>query len=90
MFIITDQHRTDHLGCGGNPVVRDPNIDGIAATGTRSDRFYVANPICMPNRASIMTGRIALPMGPAITGFHFRRITPPLRSCCATPDIGLG
>ena len=58
LFIITDQHRADHLGCYGNKTVRTPNIDGIAAKGTRWDRFYVANPICMPNRASIMTGRM--------------------------------
>ena len=58
LFIITDQHRADHLGCYGNPIVKTPNIDGIAAKGTRWDRFYVANPICMPNRASIMTGRM--------------------------------
>ncbi len=58
LFIITDQHRADHLGCGGNKVVQTPNIDGIAAKGTMWDRFYVANPICMPNRASIMTGRM--------------------------------
>ena len=58
LFIITDQHRADHLGCGGNAVVQTPNIDGIAAKGTKWDRFYVANPICMPNRASIMTGRM--------------------------------
>ncbi len=58
LFIITDQHRADHLGCTGNPIVRTPNIDGIAQKGTRWDRFFVANPICMPNRASIMTGRM--------------------------------
>ncbi len=58
LFIVTDQHRADHLGCYGNGVVKTPNIDGIAAEGTRWNRFYVANPICMPNRASIMTGRM--------------------------------
>lgn len=58
LFIITDQHRADHLGCYGNTIVQTPNIDGIAQKGTRWDRFYVANPICMPNRASIMTGRM--------------------------------
>ncbi|KQI72991.1 hypothetical protein AN191_03550 [Loktanella sp. 5RATIMAR09] len=58
LFIITDQHRADHLGCYGNSVVKTPHIDGLAAKGTRWDRFYVANPICMPNRASIMTGRM--------------------------------
>ena len=50
LFITTDQHRADHLGCGGNPILRTPNIDGIAARGTMWDRFYVANPICVPNR----------------------------------------
>ncbi len=58
LFIITDQHRADHLGCYGNNVVQTPNIDSLALSGTRWDRFYVANPICMPNRASIMTGRM--------------------------------
>ena len=58
LFIITDQHRADHLGCYGNAVVRTPNLDAIAAKGRRWERFYVANPICMPNRASIMTGRM--------------------------------
>ena len=58
VFIITDQHRADHLGCYGNPVLRTPHIDSLAARGTRFERFYVANPVCMPNRASLMTGRM--------------------------------
>jgi arylsulfatase A-like enzyme len=58
LFIITDQHRADHLGCYGNPIVRTPNIDGIAARGLAFDRFYVSSPICMPNRATIMTGKM--------------------------------
>ena len=59
LFIMTDQHRADHLGCYGNNIVRTPNIDQLANRGKRWDRFYVANPICMPNRASIMTGRMS-------------------------------
>src|SRR5690606_1996252 len=58
VFFITDQHRADHLGCYGNPIVRTPNIDAIAAAGWRASRFYVANPACMPNRATLMTGRM--------------------------------
>lgn len=58
LLFITDQHRADHLGCYGNDVVQTPHIDGIAAAGTRFDRFYVACPICMPNRATLMTGRM--------------------------------
>ena len=58
LFIITDQHRADHLGCYGNQIVQTPNIDGLAASGTRCERFYTATPICMPNRATLMTGRM--------------------------------
>lgn len=58
LFIVTDQQRADHLGCAGNPLLRTPHLDALAARGTRFPRFHVATPICMPNRASIMTGRM--------------------------------
>jgi arylsulfatase A-like enzyme len=58
ILFITDQHRADFLGCYGHPVLRTPNIDSIAMRGTVFDRFYVASPVCMPNRASLMTGRM--------------------------------
>lgn len=57
LFFITDQQRSDWLGCAGHPVVKTPNIDAIAAQGTRFTNFNVAMPVCMPNRASLMTGR---------------------------------
>lgn len=57
LFIMTDQHRADWLGCAGHPVVQTPNLDSLAATGTRFSNFQVTSPICMPNRASFMTGR---------------------------------
>lgn len=58
LFFITDQHRADHLGCYGNAAIRTPNIDALAARGFVADEFHVATPICMPNRASLMTGRM--------------------------------
>jgi arylsulfatase A-like enzyme len=58
LFVITDQHRADHLGCYGNRILRTPHIDSLAAEGLRAESCYVASPICMPNRASIMTGRM--------------------------------
>ena len=58
LFIVTDQHRADHLGCYGHPVVKTPNIDSIAARGRRFDKFYVACAICQPNRSTMMTGRM--------------------------------
>ena len=59
LCIVTDQHRADHLGCAGNPVVRTPGIDRLAAEGVRFSRAYVNNPLCMPARATFFTGRAA-------------------------------
>lgn len=58
LFIITDQQRADYLGCTGHSILKTPNIDRIAEAGSIFDRGYVANPVCMPNRASLMTGRM--------------------------------
>ena len=58
VLFITDQHRTDFLGCYGHPLLQTPNIDRMAAHGHAFDRFYVSSPVCMPNRASLMTGRM--------------------------------
>ena len=57
LFIITDQQRADHLSCMGNPILKTPNIDRIATNGgVRFTKYFCANPICMPNRASFFTG----------------------------------
>lgn len=58
ILFITDQQRADFLGCNGHPVLRTPQIDAICARGTAFDRLYVASPVCMPNRSSLMTGRM--------------------------------
>ena len=58
LIFLTDQHRADHLGCYGNRVVRTPHTDALAAGGVRFERAYVTNPVCMPNRAAMMTGRM--------------------------------
>ena len=58
LLFITDQHRADFLGCYGHPVLRTPHIDSIAAKGTAFEKFYVASPVCMPNRSSLMTCRM--------------------------------
>jgi arylsulfatase A-like enzyme len=68
ILYITDQHRADYLGCYGHPIVQTPNIDGIAARGMAFDRFYVASPVCMPNRASLMTCRMPTSHGVTMNG----------------------
>ncbi len=69
VLIITDQHRPDHTGFGGNPVVQTPNLDRLAGRGVIFDRAVVANPICMPNRSTILTGRM-----PSVHGVRFNGV----------------
>lgn len=56
LFLMTDQHRVDTLGCYGNRHVRTPRLDALAAQGTRFDNFYTPTAICTPARASLLTG----------------------------------
>lgn len=58
LLFITDQQRADHLGCYGNRLLRTPAIDALARAGWCADELFTATPICMPNRASLMTGRM--------------------------------
>lgn len=73
ILFITDQHRADHLSCYGHPVLRTPHIDSIAERGVAMDKFYVASPVCMPNRASLMTGRMPSAHGVRANGIPLSR-----------------
>ncbi len=70
LFFITDQLRADHLGCYGNKTIRTPAIDQLAARGVSFDRFYVASPVCQPNRATLVTGRM-----PSLHGVRYNGIS---------------
>lgn len=83
LFLITDQHRPDHTGFGGNDVVRTPHLDAIAARGMVFDRAFVANPICMPNRSTIMTGRMPSVHGTRYNGVPLNwRVNTFVRTLC--------
>lgn len=56
LFLLSDDQRWDSLGCMGNPLVRTPNLDALAARGTVFANHAVTTAICMSSRASIMTG----------------------------------
>ncbi len=57
LLIMTDQHRKDCIGAYGNPVIKTPNLDSLAATGTKFENCWVQHAACMPSRACIFTGR---------------------------------
>lgn len=58
VFILTDNQGAWTLGCYGNPDIRTPHIDRLAAEGVRFTRAYSSNPVCSPTRATYLTGLI--------------------------------
>ncbi len=57
LFITTDQMRYDALGCNGGTVARTPVLDALAAHGVRYTRAHNQNVVCMPARATMITGQ---------------------------------
>lgn len=57
LFVITDQQHPAISGFRGNPVVKTPTLDALAADGMVFTRTYVASPVCGPSRAAYMFGK---------------------------------
>lgn len=57
LILYTDQQRWDAIGANGNPEIKTPNLDRIAAEGLSFTRYFVQNPVCMPSRVSFLTGQ---------------------------------
>lgn len=75
LFITIDDLNND-LGTYGHPLVKSPNIDGLAAQGIRFDRAYVQAPQCTPSRSSFLTGLYPEQTGVVGHGPHFRDLIP--------------
>ncbi|CAI8359351.1 MAG: Choline-sulfatase [SAR116 cluster bacterium MED-G04] len=56
LILMSDEHRRDAMGCAGHPIVQTPNLDQIAASGTRFTRAWTASPMCVPTRAALACG----------------------------------
>ena len=63
VFIISDHHRFDYMGCAGSSSIQTPNMDRLAENGTRITGMHCNVPLCVPSRIAISTGRY-----PARTG----------------------
>ncbi len=59
IFILTDDHRADHLGCTGHPFLKTPNLDRMADEGVLFENAFVTTSLCSPSRASFLTGQYA-------------------------------
>jgi choline-sulfatase len=57
-FLMSDEHRPDVTGYAGDPVIRTPVLDRLAASGVVFDNAYTPSPICVPGRQSLMSGQL--------------------------------
>ena len=57
IILMSDEHAGSMLGCAGHPHIQTPNLDRLAARGTRFANAYTNSPICVPARASFATGK---------------------------------
>jgi choline-sulfatase len=58
VLLMTDEHTPRVLGCYGDPLVKTPTLDALAATGVRFTAAYCQDPICVPSRVSLVSGRM--------------------------------
>jgi len=60
LFVFSDQHSWDMLGCYGNAQVRSPELDRFAGEGVRFNHCISNSPVCTPFRAMLMSGQHVL------------------------------
>ena len=75
LFLIADDLRPE-IGAYGHPQVKTPNLDRLAARGTRFDRAYTQYPLCNPSRTSLLTGRYPTETGVMDNNKYFRALHP--------------
>lgn len=59
VFIMSDDHRWNHLGVQGHPWVQTPNLDKMAKEGILFNNAFCTTSLCSPSRASFITGQYA-------------------------------
>lgn len=63
VVIFCDDLGYGDLGSFGNPTIRTPHLDRMAAEGQRWTSFYSADSVCTPSRAALLTGRLPIRTG---------------------------
>ena len=58
LLIMTDQQAWNAVGYSGNKLIKTPNLDRLASEGTNFSQAVTANPVCVPARTAILTGRL--------------------------------
>ncbi len=63
VVIFCDDLGYGDLGSFGNPTIRTPHLDRMAAQGQRWTSFYAADSVCTPSRSALLTGRLPIRTG---------------------------
>ena len=63
VIIFADDLGYGDLSVFGNPEIETPNLDQLAHEGQKWTHFYVADPVCTPSRAGLLTGRYPIRSG---------------------------
>ncbi len=63
VVIFADDLGYGDLACFGHPTIKTPNLDRMASEGLRLTQFYVAECVCTPSRAGLLTGRLPIRNG---------------------------
>jgi arylsulfatase A len=74
VVIFTDDQGYGDLGSYGHPTLRTPHLDRMAAEGQRWTSFYVADSVCTPSRAGLLTGRLPVRTGMTSDHLEGRRV----------------
>src|SRR5690349_13322199 len=63
LVLMSDEHNPKFLRSAGHPFIETPNLDALAARGTRFTSAYTTCPICVPARAAFAVGRYVHEIG---------------------------
>ena len=90
LVIVTDDQRPDTIAALGNPRIATPNLNWLVKNGMVFENFICSNPLCVPSRAEILTGRTGFQNG--VLGMGREKINPKLTlwpAAMAARRIGL-
>ena len=60
---ILAEDASPHIGSYGDPTIRTPNLDAMAASGVRFENVFVTCPVCSPSRSAMITGMYQTTLG---------------------------
>ena len=71
LVIMSDEHAPHFSGLYGHPIVQSPNFDALGRSGVTFDAGYCNSPLCVPSRASFVSGKLVSRVGAYDNGAPF-------------------